>query len=75
MLSLSVSISSLLWTKNHNLSLSHEIQPTPPHFAGIQIHCHGRRLWSHRMIVSLAVMGVQHMADLKINAMKKATGP
>lgn len=68
-------LSCLLWTKDHNLSSSHEIQPIPSHFAGVQIHSHCRRLWSHRVIVSPAVMDAQHMADLKINVMKKATGP
>lgn len=67
-------LSCLLWTKDHNLSLSHETQPIPSDFAGVQIHSLCRRLWSHRVIVSPAVMDAQHMADLKINVMKKATG-
>lgn len=75
MSSLSLSMARLLWTKDHKLRLLHEAWPTPSHFAGVQTYSHGRRLWSHRVTVSLAVMNAQHMADLKMSVTEKATGP
>lgn len=72
---LSLSVTRLLWTKDHHLSLLHETRPTPSHFAGIQTCSHGRRLWSRRVTVSPAVTNARHMADLKINVTEKATGP